>query len=165
MANNYYPTPQSELLPNFRRTPPPEVLQAQIRQMWNSWFPQSNNNGQGAYQPAIYQSSAYQSPIQTPPPEILQAQAMQYAKPLATWLGGQALENAAIYGATGKTLGQHLTSGINRALNSPQALSTIAAIQATQAGAPIVNGIRNFANSPAGKNTGNLFQKIIDWSF
>ena len=31
MSNNYYPTPlQPELLPNFRRTPPPEVLRAQI---------------------------------------------------------------------------------------------------------------------------------------
>lgn len=32
-SGNYYP--QTELLPNFRRTPPPEVLRTQMQQTWN----------------------------------------------------------------------------------------------------------------------------------
>lgn len=164
MANNYYP---AELLPNFRRTPPPEVLRAQARQMWNSWFPQTDI--QGTYQPVQYQT--LHGTIQTPPPEVLRAQAQQtlnnfaneYALPLAGYLGTQALENAAIYGTTGKTLGQHLTGAVSKGLNSPQGLAAISALQATRTGAPIVNGITKFANSPAGKKAGSLFEKVIDW--
>ena len=123
----YEPNPQYspiELLPSFRKIPPPEVLANQARQNWE-----------------------------------------EYALPAAQFLGGQIAEKAALLGLTGKSLSQWLTHGGNKMLNTPQALATIAAIQSTRAGEPIINGIRYFAASPAGQKTKNLTQQAIDWLF
>lgn len=169
-------SPQIELLPNFRRTPPPDVLQAQMQQTPNSFLPFPNNSVPSSYQPVQYQT--LQGTARIPPLDVLQAQAKQtandyfqtandyankYAIPALTYLGGQALSNGAILGVTGKTLGRHLTGGIGKALNTPQALATIATIEATKAGAPIVNGIRTFANSPAGQKAKNIFETAVNW--
>ena len=125
--------PQAELLPSFRRTPPPSELMSQARQSWNDLGTQARQYVD------------------------------EYGLPVARWLTTQIAQNAVLEGLTGKTLGQHLTGGIGKGLNTPQALATIATIEATKAGAPVVNGIRTFANSPAGQKVKNIFEKTVDW--
>lgn len=122
---------ENELLPSFRRTPPPETLREQARQTW--------------------------------------AQAGQafdeYAPEALRHLGTQFTQNLIAQGLTGKTIGQLLMSGAANALNRPAALATIGAIQATRAGAPIVNGVRRFAASPTGQKLKGYTEKILDWGF
>ena len=127
MAYNPYSgqyTPQTELLPNFRRTPPPEILREQAWQTLHD-----------------------------------------YGYPAAQWAGTQFTQNLLTKGLFGKSLGQMALSRGDAALNSPQALATIAAIQATRAGAPIINGIRNFAVSPYGQKAKQFTEKVVDWIF
>ena len=113
-----------ELLPSFRKVPPPEVLVNQARQNFD-----------------------------------------EYALPAVQFLGGQIAEKAALLGLTGKSLGQWLTHGGNKMLNTPQALATVAAIQSTRAGAPVINGIRYFAASPYGQKAAKIAEKAVDWIF
>lgn len=117
-------SPQNELLPSFRRTPPPETLREQAWQNFNEYAPEALRH-----------------------------------------LGTQFTQNLIAQGLTGKTIGQLLMSGAANALNRPAALATIGAIQATRAGAPIVNGVRRFAASPTGQKLKGYTEKILDWGF
>lgn len=137
MKNNPYSMnyTQGELLPNFRRIPPPEVLQVQARQNWNDFKNQAWQLGN------------------------------EYAYPLVDNAVRQFVQYAASTGATGKPLSHWIMKGAGSALNTPQALATIAAIQGTRAGAPIVNGIRNFAASPTGQKIKTGAENLINWIF
>ena len=119
---------QKELLPNFRQTPPPEVLRAQ-----------ANNQAQEFFN--------------------------DYVSPAAKFLGAQFLENAAITGLTGKSLGQWALQGGRNFLNSPSTLATIATLQATRAGEPLIRGVTRFAESPLGQKAGKATEKLINWIF
>lgn len=89
----------------------------------------------------------------------------EYGLPALQWAGGQLAQNAAITGLTGKSLADWLVYGGNRALNNPKVLSGIAAIGATRFGTPVINGVKFFANSPAGEKVGEVAKKAINWIF
>ncbi len=76
-------------------------------------------------------------------------------------LQGQAIQNLGTLAATGKTpMGWVKILGSNM-LNNPAVANGIVAIGATRFGAPVVNGVKNFANSSAGKK----FLNLGDWIF
>ena len=76
-------------------------------------------------------------------------------------LQGQAIQNLGTLAATGKTPMGWVKIFGSKALNNPAVANGIAVMGATRFGAPVVNGVRNFANSSAGKKVFNLG----DWIF
>lgn len=76
-------------------------------------------------------------------------------------LQGQAIQNLGTLAATGKTPMDWVKIFGSKMLNNPAVANGIVAIGATRFGAPVVNGVRNFANSSAGKK----FFNLGDWFF
>ena len=160
MSNNYYPTPRSELLPSFRRTPLPEVLLAQMQQTLNDM--RVNPTWQPPYQPVQYKTS--QGTMQTPPPELLRTQALdiwnQNAQPLINEYGADIGLNLMLTGAglgTPRILGTALKipkvqAGINAGVN---------ALEGTKYGRPFVTKLRQAAENPYVQKATGLLDAIF----